>query len=324
MMPSVRNLMLIGLVLLLLALEWLLAEPGSAGAPASALLPELERDRVARIRIEGAGERVELARRGTASDGTWVVRERFDFPAYGPAVEGLLLRLANLRDDDLVGRDAGSHTLFGLGEDDSRLSLLDAEGAPLAELRVSSAAVDTAETGVPGVHLRLADGDEVYRCAALGSVQAAPVHWLDTRLATLDVGAVDSLQLDGMGVAPTATGEASTLYLLREPDGRWGVAGSERRLPPVDLQPLLLTLANLYFEDVESTQPANAGLDPARWRVSLGRGDEEPLVIHLGGRGEGLDRARLAAWGTPWVVRLPASSAERLAAAIEQVLTRAR
>ena len=301
-----RNAILLGLVALLVVLELATSRSSRAPAAATSVLTEFSPARAASVRIEGGEEAVQLRRSETG----WVVTERHDYPAHGAVVETLLGRLASLRSDDLVGTDPGSHALFGLAADDDvvRVTVRDADAAPLAQLRIGRSPEGT------GSYVQRIGRDEVYRAAALDALEASPRSWLDTHLVAFDLIAVRAIHIGGSGTGASRS-------FTREPDGRWRLQGTDTLLPPAVVDPLLVTAANLYFQDVQGVAPEEAGLDAPRWTLRFDAGEALPISVHVGEADGSETRAvTVPGWNTPWVVRLPEASAAQLEAAIGHIL----
>ena len=287
-----RNLVL-GAVLALLAATHLLLAPGGTGRRAvSPLLPSFAAERAAWIRIERAGEALELVRRGEV----WRVDQRHGFPALLWVVDGLLGTLAGLSTADLVGAEGDSHALYGLDEGAVRVRVRDHAGADLADFYQGRP-----EGLASGSYVRLADADQVYRASSFPPLEVAPKAWVDTRLLDVDFAAVTSIRA-------SLAGASEELALTRTEDGRWRRSPDGRMLRGADVDPLLIAGGNLYFADVRGVLP----LEPET-RIAFTAEDGVLVEILLGPELDAEFRAASRAdWDPAWVVELPAASAERL------------
>ncbi len=300
-----RNVVLLVVVLLLVAVRSALEPRGADANREKALLGFFDPALVSRVRIECTASSVELERRGAA----WVVLSRSGFPADGRVVEELLLRLRGISSADRVSEDASSLERFGVAEGAARIVLLSSEGELLADLRAGR----SAELG-RGSFLRLAGSDEVFRAAALDVPDCDPSHWIEGRL--LDFSPADVRALRGVLEG------ARSLHLVKSEDGRWQAVGEERALTAARVEPLLVVASNLFVEDVRELEPEQAGLVPPALVLELELVGGTDLVLHLGRPlADGGRAATRPDWASPWVVELPAPSAGKLEGALALVLS---
>ena len=304
---SPLNLVLGGVFALLVILNVVLEPQRRVAADAGRLLEAFDPARVERVEVLGPGDQRVLLARGP-EEGTWVLPERRDFAAYGPAVEELLGRLRHLVRADRVGSEPESYGVHGVGDGAVRISCLDADGTRLA------AVVQGVPPGLAaGSNVRVVGEDGVYRAPAFAPVVTAVAGWIDTRLVDLDPAAVMAL---------TVSHDAGRMLvdLERSEDGWRPRGASPGSVSGVAVERFLGVAATLVFRDLSSEQPGpdnGFGSPPATLlEFELADGSTRSVVIGHGDS-EGAYLATNPDWPQPWCVLLGGDTAELLFATLE-------
>ena len=300
-----RNIVLLFVLVVVVALNVALERPVRTVGSSGALLTDFAPDRVARIAVEAPdGARLEIVR----MEDRWTLPGRHGFPALAYAVEELCARLRDLSRADRVSEEADSHERYGVGADGMRLVLEDAHGAVIAKVVQGV----TPELG-SGSYVRLAGGDEVFRAARLAPLEVDPRRWLDTRLVRFNPAEVKGV---------VVSHEAGRIFheLVRDADGGWRVMSSESgtAAPRTLVERVLQVASSLYFADVLKTGvlPEDGFGNPPETLIEIDAGEGASLWIGTP-TGEGVYPATNPDWPRPWVVALPSESAQVLFAAIE-------
>jgi len=298
---SRRNVVLIGIVVVLGAADYLSRGPARDSGASGRLLPGLEADDIVQLRLERGGERLDLER----TEEGWAVVPKDRFPAHAALVREFLARLTGVSKTDRVSSAFESRDEYGLGQAAGRVELLDDGGATRAVLWI----------GRPpelerGAYVRLEGEDAVYRAPTLPAVETDPIRWLDTLVIDLDPPRVESItvEVDGLEV----------FRLVRVADGRWRAAGHTVLLTARTVDPLLLLASNLYFVDL--APGSSADLEAPRTRIVFDLQGGGRREVRLGATDdEGNVRATNPYWREPWAVLLSNSTAMRLQLAIGRV-----
>jgi hypothetical protein len=301
-----RNVVLIGIVVVLGAADFLSRGPARDNGAGGRLLPGLEPDDIAHLRLVRGDERLDLLRLDSGrTGGGWAVEQKERFPAHATLVQELLARITGVSRTDRVSSAVESRDEYGLGQAAGRVELLDGDGATRAVLWI----------GHPpelerGAYVRLEGEDAVYRAATLPAVDTDPIRWLDTLLVDLDPPLVLAITVE--------SGGAEVFRLSRLADGRWRAVGHSVLLTAQAVDPLLLVASNLYFVDI--APGSSADLETPRTRIVFDLEGGGRREVRLGATDdEGNVRATNPYWREPWAVVLSNSTAARLDLVIARV-----
>lgn len=302
MRVSDRNLCL-GIVLVaLVVFDFVLRDPSSGFRESEPVLTDFDSESATSIRIEHGETTLDL----TLAGGRWVVAQCQDFPAYPARIDDLLQRLERLRTSAIVSSEDGSSQLFGF-DDPTRVVVRDAALKVTAELELGSPSDDAS-----GAYVRVAGASDIYRAVGLDSIDTRPMLWVDAHVLDLEIPAVKIVR------AELAGGE--WFELIKTDSGRWAAVGASRDLPAARVDPLLLVADTLYFEEVSDATPEEVGLTAPSVRLRFTLLDGRVMRLDLGGMIGATRAATRPDWSSPWVVRIPASSAARLEAVVREVL----
>lgn len=308
-----RNLLLALVLAALVAANVLLAPDVRRARTGGPLVAPFDAADVARIEIAaGDGEPVVLER----ADGAWSVATRDGFPAFAYAVEDLLGALARLTRGDRVGAEPDTHALFGVGAAGTRITLTDPAGRALA------AVVQGAPPGLAtGSYVRRAAADDVVRAPTFPPVGTTAGAWLDTRLVDLKPAEVRKASI-------SHEGGRVFLDLLRDEQGWRDLSPPEPAdVPRTRVERVLQIASTLVFSDVlpDPLTPEQGFGSPPETLIELELVNGERRAIWIGLPIADRERSYYATnpeWEEPWVVALPAATAEVLFAAIEELAGR--
>jgi hypothetical protein len=223
---------------LLCLVAWYLQRPAS---PASAdprigepLLASALAESAGEIRISDQGKTVTLKR---DADGGWIVPSYHDFPADFAKLTGLVATLTDTKVQRLV--TARSDRLARLGFGDTGLTLLDATGKELWQVKVGK----TADGG--GRFLRFGSDEKGFLAPLNLWLDADSKSWADANLLTLKPETVAKVVL---GFTDPA---APAITISREKtDAAWSATAPEGQQLKIDrVTSLLSSLCNLRFTD---------------------------------------------------------------------------
>ncbi len=337
------RLVLIGAVVTLLtviaAIVAVLERPGpetvgTDGAPAFPLL-RARPDAIARMVVaDGAGS-VTLAR---GTDGDWTVVERDGYPAAAERVRRLVGDLADMR---LVEPKTAKPDRFArLDVDDPqgpdararRVRLDTAAGEPLAETILGRRVYAYTGGRESGTYIRRADDERAWLASGAITIEAAPAGWLAPTIFAIPTEAIHRVRVmpadgdayevvrrpDGAADSPDA---AFTLSPL--PEGRTADAAALSRLVSAVAAPTLDDVRPADGMDLpdRATRIEVEAADGLRLTVRLATVEDAPwLVVAVadpGGGGMDAPSDRL----DRWAFRLSSQAADRLAPAVESLLT---
>lgn len=327
---SRRNLFLLLLALVLLALDLSLDPGARASREAARLFPQLVAGRASRIRIEegtsaqGAQLLIERtppqaeqagaaggpASTATPARGAWLLADRHEHPADDGAVLALLDRLRALDDLELAARGAAAHAALGVDARGTRVVVQDDAGRTVVDL------VQGGPLGSePGTHVRRAGDDEVYRARGFLPVSAREVTLLPARWLEVHPVSVRRVRLAG----------EVDLELSRPEDiDRWSTADG-RGVERAGVRRLLDVLAQLRVERVigrgsaaslgDAAEHIEVQLEYSEGPAGAGAGasvGERPQLRLVLARAAADGEVRGAISGKPWVVSLPPEAYDAL------------
>jgi hypothetical protein len=289
---SRTNWLLIGLLVVLAAVDLGLGERGGEARTIGRLATEFYRDRAARALLVRGEERMELQR---GADGAWFLPERHGYPASARTVDELLTALTSLTTLDLVSLEATTHTEYGLAQGALGVEVWDEEGQ-----RVLGLLQGAEVSGGGASYVRLMGEEAVYRAARLRPIQLDPRFWLDVQWLTYPEALVSRIELSGTALPQTRT-------LVRDPEtvDTWRVEGGER-IGAAPIKNHLRALRSLFVEGVRGRVDTGAAVgapllsaelelidgrhfsasimaDPSGAEGVLGRrGPDDPFIVEFG------------------------------------------
>ena len=281
--------LLLGAVVLqlgLVALTW--APPATPPTESVPLVPWTT-DQIDGITVKSQEQTLRLRR----EDGQWRLPDLGGYPADPARVRAVLDKLTTLEVRAPVATRPANHGTLNVSEDDHgrmvNLSRGDAEHTlVLGEARGSA------------VHVRARDADPVYlvRGWTAWAVGDAPNRYWDSHFLGLDPEALDSL---------TVTNPLGSFTLERGVEG-WTVAGEETPLEQEQVQAILNRLSQTPLAEVIGTGPSPDPTESTQvaWTIATA-GASKAGELRLGTT-EGR-RTTAQVQGSPWVVRVPSSSA---------------
>lgn len=284
-----RNVILLGVVLLLAAVDVALERPGPVQREVGRLFPELLVDRAARLSLARGDERLDLVR---DADGGWTVEQLGGYPGFSDQIDLFLTRLGSVTNLDLLTDLAAAHAEYGVDEAGLSVRVEDASGAPLA------AFVQGLEVAREGAsYLRLADGTEVYRVLGLRALSLDPLRqWVDPRLVGFEPILVKRLTISG----PAAGENALTFTRVEGTTDAWTREGGGRA--PKSQVPLVLQDLRRIFLDGVVGEDA-AGIADPRLVIELELRDASVRRLTFGA--EDADGAvHVQRGGELWLLRL--------------------
>jgi len=196
---------LAGVQVLLVVLTWW---PGGGPAEARPLIP-LASTEIDAVRVErkGSDDPLVLERSETG----WAIPSAGGYPAQESKVDELLAKLLDVRVRTPIATRATSHDALQVGDDEwgRKVTLTSGEGEP------ESVTVVVGASARSGVHLRLADSDEVYLVTGLSEwgISDRPAGYYEPQYVDLAPEAVVAFSLENEhgAVALTKVDDAWTL-----------------------------------------------------------------------------------------------------------------
>lgn len=191
------------------------------------VLPDLrgQLDRVQRIRVETGGGGYVLARGG---DG-WVAASAHGYPVESERVNRLLVSLANLEKIEPKTADPERFARLAVGDPEAdpkarHVRLLDADGAPVAELIVGRQRHALTGRADAGTYVRRPDGERAWLAAGLADLSDDVYPWLRREVVDVAPGAIRRIEVtrvDGKRlVAVRPERDAPALAIADVPEGR--------------------------------------------------------------------------------------------------------
>ncbi len=302
MMLERRNLVLGGVLVTLLALELVLREPDVTDGLDGPFFADFRRDDVQRLVIATESDALALSR----TESGWGLEELDNFPVVPAAVDRILVRLAGLRERDVVSRDASSHESLGVGERPPRRIRVEGEGGVVLLDLLQG------ETDPGSSFLRASGTDDVVRATGLALVSTEPSSFWDTRLVQVDPSAL-------RGVTLTVADAAARLELERGSAGRWETGEGTVSVAGAEVDRLLRAANGSYGADVVLGAPTGEVLLDVRFVLEGG----ESSGLRLVATAEQI-WATNPVLGEAWSLALPGAAVQRLLDAARAIVSAAR
>jgi Domain of unknown function (DUF4340) len=210
---------------------------------------------IASVRIERDGAAFALKRDGE----TWVMPERDAFPVETDQARRFLLELGALRVLETRTANPALHAeleLDGAAKDQkaTRVTLLDAQGAAIADLLVGRSRMGRQGTAGDGTFLRRASENQVFLARGRLAPERDAAKWLERRVANVErerVAKVELVAIDGERLSAGKAGPGDgDIELARVPEDR-------KVKSSFDVNLLASTLEGLDLEDARKAE----GLD---------------------------------------------------------------
>ena len=176
--------------------------------PGDDLLPGLDLEKAAALRITTTNQTVEIRKDG---DG-WTAASLFGFPANGQSVNEQLISLSTLRVGQVMPGGEKTPGDFGLDAAARKVEVLDAAGKVLGALsigkpRMRAGASDNPYGGIPeGNFVRAGDGPAVLVDPDLGALSTDAMRWINANLFS-----VPSTEITRIAVSTTNESSIVTL-----------------------------------------------------------------------------------------------------------------
>lgn len=299
-----RNLVLLGLVVALAAVDAALERPGPVEREVGRLFPDLYVDRAARLSLARGDERLDLAR---DADGRWTVEQLGGYPGFSDQIDLFLTRLSSVTNLDLLTDRPTAHAEYGVDDAGIAVRIEDERGAELA------AFVQGLEVPREGAsYLRLAAGAEVYRVLGLRALALDPLRqWVDPRLVDVEPILVRRLTLAG----PLVGDDAIAFERVEGTTDAWTRVG-RGRAPRDQVALALRDLKRVFLDAVEGADPG--GISDPRLIVELELRDGALRRLVFGA--EDADGAvRVQRGGEPWLLRLSPATWSAVAAMVRRL-----
>ncbi|MBI3820045.1 MAG: DUF4340 domain-containing protein [Planctomycetes bacterium] len=259
-------------------------EQGSARISKS-LFEHFDTSKAANIVIKQGANEVQLKK--TAQG--WVLPSLGDFKANEDTVTRLLNRVHDMTRGDLVSNDASQHARYRVTDTDApRVKISDAAGAVLADFLQGKPYFDSEQISEMrrisqlDCYIRAAGSNEVYRISPFETVEPVRVNeWLPRNLFKFDVSAVQSMAIEGSGVA-------ERIAINHLPNGTWDVNTDSKGPAPAkkeSCETLARSVSSLYLQDVlggyREQDAARYGFDHPAFliKIELAGGTSEQLII---------------------------------------------
>jgi hypothetical protein len=314
---------------------WYLRGPDAPAATEQAggalMFPGLAAHLQAAARIEvthGGKTDVAIARAGGGD--AWGLVDRGGYPVVASKLRALLTGLTELRLSERRTADPAEYAKLGVEDPTTQggtanlLRVLDAQGAPIAQVIVGHRRVRTQSDAPEEVYVRRPDEAQSWLALGRLAVDADPQAWLDHDV--LDIGhdriaAIDVTRgADHLTFAAQGEGEARRLALT---------APAEH--PPLDdykVDDLWRGLEHLTLQDVTKSEAQPPGepvgsavfstTDGLRVSVTLFR-DKTVLWARFAAAGEAPAVTQLAAKLAPWTYEFPTYREQTLAPSLDDL-----
>ena len=280
---------------------------------------------VSAVRVETGGGTV-TARRGEAG---WSLAERDGFPADGGKARDVVLAMANLRLMEPKTALASKLPLLELedpaGEEAAsrRVTLMDAEGAPLASLVIGKERFGAFGPGRNGAYVRLDGETQSWLADRTLRLPSAATDWLARDLLSIPADDIDRVELGSDGEIVLMRDETGAIILENMPEGRV--------LAQAFVDPIIGTLSSLKLEDVRKAESDEIARIPARFVTRDGLevllelstetdvGETRHWVrFTFEGSADSASTSRAELDG--WEAQIPGHVAERLGSVLEDLL----
>jgi len=221
-----KNLLILAVLVVILLVVYKLQQPGRESSHSSSLsqclLPEdFDSTKISTVSIRQGERSVTLQRQGD----TWVVKERYDYPADASSLKTLLLDLCDTRiAQDLTLTDSQKAELALTDDALTFLTLLDKDGKEIATLGFGRKHEQERSDDMPqnpflmgqggnqsiplGRYIRLADGRCVAGANTFSRIDEQPVDWLDK----------DFLKIPELASASLTDGDGNLIWTASRAD----------------------------------------------------------------------------------------------------------
>lgn len=222
-------------------------------------------DRVAAIVAQDAADTLTIEQTGQG----WGIKERDDYPASFEKVKAAVLGLLNLQKSEAKTTRPENFARLGVealdadGSKSKRITLLDADGKPLASLIVGRSVFDLG--GESSAYVRMPDSDQVWLTRGGVDFGTQVRDWIDRRIVDIlpaDIQQVHVVRPDG-----------STLTILRQSatQGPWQLLElpkNARLKRPDVLDSMASAIATAEAENVMPTARMTGGGKPTRIEIT--------------------------------------------------------
>lgn len=239
------------------------------------LLPELDPATVVSLEIRSASNGIVLVR----TNDSWEIVGQLRRPAQAGLVEALLARLAGLRGRSILSTSElrnrpHAAAEFGLNPPSRTIAIGNRSGRVevlLGSRSIQGDHVFFQVTGVPGIFVAQGDLED--------QVPADSDGWRDPTLVPIDRIPFDRVRVASpSGAFTLVRNPTNAVWQMTEP--RAARADSQR--VGLLLRQLALTQVIRFLAPTSAPPPEAAGLQPARLRLSLGRGTNDLFQLALG------------------------------------------
>jgi hypothetical protein len=251
--------------------------PKNVGVLRSKTLVEVERDKVAKLEIEGPKGAVTVARDG----GQWKIVAPQALPADQVEVGAILTKLADLRAQGFLSEDASGIARY-LAKPEVKVALTDQAGTTTTVLLASS---KETRGGAASAYAAVAGKGPVtlVDAKALTDLGRSATDLRDRRIvAGLEPRDVKRVRIKAGGQTMVVERSGETEWRVVEPAK--GAANTQK------VDDLLYALRGLRFKDVaapEGQEPARYGLDAPSLEVTMFKGDGGEIATVQVGKREG-------------------------------------
>jgi Domain of unknown function (DUF4340) len=251
--------------------------PKNVGVLRSKTLVEIERDKVAKLEIEGPKGAVTVARDG----GQWKIVAPQALPADQVEVGAILTKLADLRAQGFLSEDASGIARY-LAKPEVKVALTDQAGTTTTVLLASS---KETRGGAASAYAAVAGKGPVtlVDAKALTDLGRSATDLRDRRIvASLEPRDVKRVRIKAGGQTMVVERSGETEWRVVEPAK--GAANTQK------VDDLLYALRGLRFKDVaapEGQEPARYGLDAPSLEVTMFKGDGGEIATVQVGKREG-------------------------------------
>jgi hypothetical protein len=251
--------------------------PKNVGVLRSKTLVEIERDKVAKLEIEGPKGAVTVARDG----GQWKIVAPQALPADQVEVGAILTKLADLRAQGFLSEDASGIARY-LAKPEVKVALTDQAGTTTTVLLASS---KETRGGAASAYAAVAGKGPVtlVDAKALTDLGRSATDLRDRRIvAGLEPRDVKRVRIKAGGQTMVVERSGETEWRVVEPAK--GAANTQK------VDDLLYALRGLRFKDVaapEGQEPARYGLDAPSLEVTMFKGDGGEIATVQVGKREG-------------------------------------
>jgi hypothetical protein len=271
-----------------------------------------------------------VLKRSNASS-PWTLESRRDFPALAYPVDGLLAAIDNLRLQDLVSEESGSHSIFGVGEGQGMQLGLESPGGEVWNFVLGGIARGAGGTRV---YMRSQGEKRVFAATGFGELSLRPSSWIDASVVDFDATLITQIEFR-LGEVP--------VVIRRNDKGIWRDTSKNKVAPRIPVEDLIGEALGLVLSDISilSHDPEPQGLGATSNRITFSGNQHlesafDPIEIVLGGEESPEQRAaqgggdlrrhfiRSEAWsqqgGEAWVGLLDGGSQDAFMTGILDIL----